>query len=147
MFKHLLVPTDGSELSQKTVTRAVAFAKEANARITFFYAEPEIPSAYLGLGAIANPHISQDMQARLDSAAKEILESATVQARESGVEAHHVARTGNRPWELIIETALNQGCDLIFMASHGRRGVEALLLGSETQKVLTHSSVPVLIFR
>lgn len=58
-----------------------------------------------------------------------------------------VARTGNRPYELIIEVAQRQGCDLIFMASHGRRGVEALLLGSETQKVLTHSTIPVLVYR
>ena len=76
MFKHLLVPTDGSALSQSAVQRAVSFAREAGARITFFYAEPEAPAAYMGLGAIANPHLTQDLQARLDGAAKDILEAA-----------------------------------------------------------------------
>jgi nucleotide-binding universal stress UspA family protein len=147
MFKHLLVPTDGSALSQRAVARAVSFAREAGARITFFYAEPEAPAAYMGLGAIANPHMAQDLQARLDGAAKDILDAAMQQARAAGVDSQPVARTGNRPYELIIAAAQTHGCDLIFMASHGRRGVEALLLGSETQKVLTHLTVPVLVYR
>lgn len=147
MFKHLLVPTDGSALSQSAVVRAVSFAQEAGARITFFYAEPEAPAAYMGLGAIANPHLAQDLQARLDGAAQDILDAAVQQARAAGVDCQAQARTGNRPDELIIAAAQAHGCDLIFMASHGRRGVEALLLGSETQKVLTHSTVPVLVYR
>lgn len=147
MFKHLLVPTDGSALSQSAVARAVSFAQEAGARITFFYAEPEAPAAYMGLGAIATPHLAQDLQARLDGAAQDILDAAVQQAREAGVDCQGQARTGNRPDELIIAAAQTLGCDLIFMASHGRRGVEALLLGSETQKVLTHSTVPVLVYR
>lgn len=147
MFKHLLVPTDGSALSQDAVARAVAFAREAGARITFFHAQPEVPVAYLGVGAIADPQLTLQAQQRLDGAAHEILDAAMQLAREAGVDGQPVARVGSRPYELIIGTAQAQGCDLIFMASHGRRGVEALLLGSETQKVLTHSTVPVLVYR
>ena len=147
MFKHLLVPTDGSALSLSAVQRAVSFAKEAGARITFFYAEPEAPKAYLGLGAIANPHLAQEVQERLDGAAHDILEEAARVAREAAVDCLQIACVGAKPYELIIETAQSQGCDLIFMASHGRRGVEALLLGSETHQVLTHSTIPVLVYR
>ena len=89
----------------------------------------------------------QDLQARLDGAAQDILDAAVQQAREAGVDCQAQARTGNRPYELIIAAAQAHGCDLIFMASHGRRGVQALLLGSETQKVLTHSRTPVLVYR
>lgn len=147
MFKHLLVPTDGSPLSQDAIARAVSFAREAGARITFFYAEPEAPAAYLGLGAIGNPHLSQELRERLDGAAQEILSAARQLAQAAGVDCQQLARVGDRPYELIIRAAESSGCDLIFMASHGRRGVTALLLGSETQKVLTHSKIPVLVYR
>ena len=147
MFKHLLVPTDGSPLSQDAVARAVSFAREAGARITFFYAEPEAPAAYLGLGAISNPHLSQALHERLDSAAREILNAARQVAQAAGVDCQLLALVGDRPYELIVQAAESSGCDLIFMASHGRRGVTALLLGSETQQVLTHSKIPVLVYR
>ena len=147
MFKHLLVPTDGSRLSQDCVARAVSFAREAGARITFFYAEPESPAAYLGLGAIGNPSLSQELHQRLDGAARDILAAAQQVAQAAAVESEPLALVGDRPHELIVRAAETQGCDLIFMASHGRRGVSALLLGSETQKVLTHSKIPVLVYR
>lgn len=147
MFKHILVPTDGSQLSQDTVVRAVSFAREAGARITFFYAEPGVPNAYLGLGAISNPHLTQEVHERLDGAAHDILEAAQKVALEAGVECKPLVLIGDRPAALIIQAAESNGCDLIFMASHGRRGVSALLLGSETNKVLTHSKIPVLVYR
>lgn len=147
MFKRLLVPTDGSTLSQDTVARAVSFAQEAGAHLVFFYAEPEAPAAYLGLGAISGNHMSQDVQERLDGAAREILEAAAAVASQAGVSFEKVVKVGNRPSELIIDAAQVHDCDLIFMASHGRRGVSALLLGSETHKVLTHSTIPVLVYR
>ena len=147
MFKHLLVPTDGSQLSQDAVARAVSFAREAGARITFFHAEPEAPTAYLGLGAISNPHLNQELHERLDGAAQEILSAVRQVAQAAGVESEQLALVGDRPYELIIQAAESGGCDLIFMASHGRRGVTALLLGSETQQVLTHSKIPVLVYR
>lgn len=147
MFKHILVPTDGSGLSQDTVARAASFAHEAGARITLFYAEPPSPSFYAGLGAISGVHVMQEMHQRLDGAAKDILDAAEAVARAAGVVVQRLVLVGSRPHELIIEAAKASGCDLIFMASHGRQGVSALLLGSETHKVLTHSKIPVLVYR
>lgn len=148
MFKHLLVPTDGSELSLRNVARAASYAKETGAQITLFYAEPEAPSAYVGLGAIANPHLTQEVHQRLDEAAHDVLDAAEAVVREAGVQRYQrCVLVGNRPYELIIAAADQNGCDLIFMASHGRSGVSALLLGSETQKVLAHSKIPVLVYR
>lgn len=147
MFTHILVPTDGSDLSQATVVRAVKFAKETGARLTFFYAEPVVPGVYAGLGVISDPQAQRTAQERLDSATHDILRSAEQVAQAAGVACECLARRGERPYALIIEAAQTQACDLIFMASHGRRGLDALLLGSETQKVLTHSKIPVLVYR
>jgi len=147
MFKHILVPTDGSPLSQDTVSRAASFAREAGARITLFYAHPDSPAAYEGLGSIADAHFSQEVRGRLDEAAKEILDDAEKRVRELGVPFQRVILTGNNPYELIIKAATTNDCDLIFMASHGRRGISSLLLGSETRKVLTHTKIPVLVYR
>jgi len=147
MFQHILVPTDGSPLSQDAVARAVSFTKEAGARITFFYAQPDTPAAYAGMGAISSPHLAQELRERLDGAAREILDAAEKVAGEAGLACTRVVLVGSKPYELIIQAAEANGCDLIFMASHGRRGVSALLLGSETTKVLTHSRIPVLVYR
>lgn len=148
MFKHLLVPTDGSPLSQLAVGRAVAFAREAGARITFFCAEQPFPSTmYYGMGAIFDAHTPVRFHEEVDGVARDILAAAESEAAAAGVECATLALVSAEPYEGIIEAAQRSGCDLIFMASHGRRGVGALLLGSETQKVLTHSTIPVLVYR
>ena len=147
MFKHILVPTDGSPLSQEAVTRAISFSREAGARITFLCAEHPFPAMYYGEGAIFAPHAPAEFHEREDSAAHAILDAAEKEAQEAGVECSKVAVISEEPYESIIEAANRNNCDLIFMASHGRRGLKALLLGSETQKVLTHSTIPVLIHR
>ena len=147
MFKHILVPTDGSLLSQETVARAASFARDAGARVTLFYARPEPSAAYEGLGAISSSHLTPEIHARLDEAAQEILEDAEKTMREAGVACQRLVLVGHKAAQLIIQAAESNECDLIFMASHGRRGVSALLLGSETQKVLTHSKIPVLVYR
>lgn len=147
MFKHLLVPTDGSLLSVAALTRAVAFAKDAGARITVLYVEPTPPVAYDGVGGLSSAHLTQDLQQRLDGLAQEILGTAQAIGQQAGVPLDTLVQVGDQPYKLIIQTAQTQDCDLIFMASHGRRGVSALLLGSETQMVLTHSNIPVLVYR
>ncbi len=147
MFKHLLVPTDGSQLSRDTVTRAISFAREAGARITFFCAEQGMPTLYHGMGAIFDAHSPQKFHEMQDSLAQQILDAAMQEARAAGVECSKQTLTSEEPYEAIIEAANRNDCDLIFMASHGRRGISALLLGSETQKVLTHSRIPVLVYR
>mgnify|MGYP001766735103 CR=1 FL=1 len=147
MFKHILVPTDGSQLSFETVKRAVAFAKEAGARITFFFAKPDYPVAFYGEGALIDPTTPEKFAEMADRQAEEILASASAVAREDGVVSATVDSVSDLPYQAIIDAASNAGCDLIFMASHGRRGFSGLLLGSETQKVLTHSTIPVLVYR
>ena len=147
MFKHLLVPTDGSELSADTVQRAVKFAKEAGAQVTFLFAKPDYPISYFGEGALIDPTSPEQFANMADQQAQNVLSYCEKMAREAGVAFSSVDFVSDRPYEGIIAAAENAGADLIFMASHGRRGVSALLLGSETQKVLTHSTIPVLVYR
>jgi nucleotide-binding universal stress UspA family protein len=147
MFKHIFVPTDGSQLSQETVKRAISFASEAGARITFFYAKPEYPVAFYGEGALIDPTTPEKFAKMAEQQASEILAACVKQAAAANVQNAVATKTSDIPYEAIITAADAAGCDLIFMASHGRRGFGGLLLGSETQKVLTHSRIPVLVYR
>lgn len=147
MFKHILVPTDGSQLSQETVKRAIGFAGESGARVTFFYARPEYPVAFYGEGALIDPTTPEKFAKMAAQQADEILGACEKLAGAAKVPCASLASTSDVPYEAIIAAADAAGCDLIFMASHGRRGFGGLLLGSETQKVLTHSKVPVLVYR
>ncbi len=147
MFKHILVPTDGSELSRATAERAVVFAKEAGARVTVFYAKPEYPIAYFGEGALIDPTTPEKFAEMAEQQAAEYLGEVQRACQAAGVDCTVTAATSDIPYEAIIAAAEQSGCDLIFMASHGRRGISGLLLGSETNKVLTHSKVPVLVYR
>ena len=147
MFKHILVPTDGSELSKATAQRAISFAKEAGAKVTVFFAKPEYPIAYFGEGALIDPTTPEKFAELADQQATEYLGEVQKQCDAAGVECTTIAATSDVPYEAIIDAAETSGCDLIFMASHGRRGISGLLLGSETNKVLTHSKVPVLVYR
>ncbi|UCV09481.1 universal stress protein [Dechloromonas denitrificans] len=147
MFKHILVPTDGSPLSQAAVSQAIAFARETGARLTFFCAEPAFPTMYYGVGAIFDAHAPARFHEEVASVAHDILTAAAKLAGAAGVECTTQALTSDQPYAAIIAAAERQACDLIFMASHGRRGISGLLLGSETHKVLTHSTIPVLVYR
>ena len=147
MFKHILVPTDGSALSDSTVARAVSFAKESGARITFFYAQPDFPMPIYGEGALIDPTTPEQFAKSASAEAEAILSKARGAAEADGVACDSDTAVNEVPYEAIIDAADRHGCDLIFMASHGRRGIAGLLLGSETQKVLTHSKTPVLVYR
>ena len=147
MFKHIFVPTDGSELSLATARRAVSFAKEAGARVTVFFAKPEYPIAYFGEGALIDPTTPEKFAEMADQQATEYLGDIQKLCAEAGVECSTTSATSDVPYEAIIEAAEKSGCDLIFMASHGHKGFGALLLGSETHKVLTHTKIPVLVHR
>ncbi|MDR3221394.1 MAG: universal stress protein [Candidatus Accumulibacter sp.] len=147
MFKHILVPTDGSELSQDAVRHAVSFAKEAGAAITAFYAKPEYPVTYYGEGVLIDTTSPEKFAELAETQAQEILDYVASTCQEAGVPCTKATATSDVPYEVIIETAADNDCDLIFMASHGRRGFTSLLLGSETQKVLAHSTIPVLVYR
>lgn len=147
MFKHILVPVDGSQLSDNTADRAISFARENQAKITFLFVKPEYPLAFYGEGALIDPTTPERFAEMADEQAKDILDKAETKAQAQGVTVASLSLTNSAPWEGIIAAAAQAGVDLIFMASHGRRGISGLLLGSETQKVLTHSKIPVLVYR
>jgi nucleotide-binding universal stress UspA family protein len=147
MFAHILVPTDGSDFSTTTVRRALSFAREAGARVTFYFAKPDYPVAFYGEGALIDPTTPERFAQMTEQQAQQIFAAATALARDAGVDYATDTSVSDMPYQGIIAAAKKSGCDLIFMASHGRRGLAALLLGSETQKVLTHSTIPVLVYR
>ena len=148
MFKHLLLPTDGSKFSDRAVQRGIEFAKSIGARVTTVHVIPEF--RMMADESFALP-TSVDLKRRYDKEAKsrteKMLAKIGERAKAADVKYDAVAVTGNVPYEAIIETAKKCKCDLIMMASHGRRGISGLLLGSETSKVLTHSKIPVLVVR
>lgn len=147
MFRHLLVPTDGSALSDQAVKRAVSFAKEAQARVTFYFAGPDPDSSVYGEAALMRTLDPQLLAGALEERAREVLTRAQATAAADGLASDTLSTVANEPYEGIIAAAEQRNCDLILMASHGRRGVQGLLIGSQTQKVLTHSKIPVLVYR
>ena len=147
MYKKILVPTDGSPLSQEAVRQAVAFAKDAGAHITAFYAKPEAPMPHYIEGIQIDVELQKQYDKMAEEQAQKIIGAVQELCREAGVPCTTATASNDSPYEAIIDAAQANGCDLIFMASHGRRGISGLLLGSETSKVLTHSKIPVLVFR
>ena len=148
MYKHILVPTDGSKLSVKAIKTAAALAKTLGAKLMGVYViPPYVPPVY-GEAVIYVPEVTpkryKEMTAR---EAKNALAAVETEAKAAGIDCKSVSVTADQAWEGIVRTAHSKSCDLIVMASHGRRGLSGLLLGSETTKVLTHSKIPVLVFR
>lgn len=147
MFKHILFPTDGSEQSQAAARQAVAFAKGVGARLTAFYVKPPHPVNFYVDGE-AFPFPSPSKYDELDAReAQRILGFVDGLCQEARVNCVTQSATSDEIYGAIIDAAERNACDLICMASHGRRGLSALLLGSETTKVLTHSTIPVLVLR
>jgi nucleotide-binding universal stress UspA family protein len=146
MYRKILLPTNGSALCESAVKQGIAFAKSTGASVVAFHAMPA--TSYLiyteaGPSDLLAEQFERDARARADS----LMAAIEKQARDAGVPCETHVTTNDHPWEAIIETANVRGCDLIFMASHGRRGLSALLLGSETARVLTHTRIPVLVYR
>ena len=145
MFNNILIPTDGSRLADKAVTEGIALAKELNAKLTVLTVT--VPFHIFSL----DPWVLEDTRPQYDERMREhaakILTSVIDEARMAGVPCQTVHIEHEHPYQAIIDTAASKGCDLILMASHGRRGVAAIVLGSETVKVLTHSKIPVLVHR
>ncbi|HEY5862366.1 MAG TPA: universal stress protein [Casimicrobiaceae bacterium] len=147
MYKHMLVATDGSKLSGKAVTQAIALAQALSAKLTAFYASPDYPMPAFSDGVVYDPVSRKDYAAMALKEAERILGPVKTKAEAGGIECATMHAISPAPWEAILAAAKKTKCDAIVMASHGRRGLTALLLGSETQKVLTHSKVPVLVVR
>lgn len=149
MFKHILVSTDGSRLSTKAIRVAAKLAAATGAKLTGAYVmAPYSPPSY-GEAAVYVPALSSKRYKEMsERAARKALAEVEVEARAAGLEGSGAAMsTAHTPWEGIIRSAKAKKCDLIVMASHGRRGLAGLVLGSETTKVLTHSKIPVLVCR
>lgn len=145
MFKHILIPTDGSELSNIAIINGVKFAKEINAKITGL--SVTTPFHVFALEALQVGDTAERYSTDVAAIAERNLNVLKDAATKAGVDCELVHRSSEHPYEEIVTTAKERGCDVIFQASHGRRGVRALIVGSETNKVLTHSKIPVLVYR
>ena len=145
MYKHILIPTDGSELSAKAITEGVALAKALNAEVTAITVSETFHTFSL------NPLVVTDMPEQYekdsDARAEKYLRETENAAKAAGVPYEGIHVIHDYPYEAIIAAAKERGCDLIVMASHGRKGMSAVVLGSETVKVLTHSNIPTLVCR
>jgi nucleotide-binding universal stress UspA family protein len=147
MFKHILLPTDGSKLSEKAIRQSIRMAKTLNAKVTALHVMPKFRALDMFGADPSNPPTRGEFEQKTAACADNYLAFARKVALAAGVEFDDVRVSGDQPFREIIRTAEKKGCDVILMASHGRRGIEGFLLGSETQKVLTHSTIPVLVYR
>jgi nucleotide-binding universal stress UspA family protein len=145
MYKNFLIATDGSELAGKAVKHGIAFAKAVGAKITALTVTEPFPVFAVNPAVLTDTPASYQMHAKQH--AESTLSAVSDAAEAAGVACRIVHAEDAHPYEAIIKTAQAQGCDLILMASHGRHGVSAVVLGSETLKVLTHSKIPVLVYR
>jgi nucleotide-binding universal stress UspA family protein len=146
-YTHLLVPSDGSELSTKAVQEAVKLARSCGARITFVHALPNVPLPVMGMGEMLDAATLEALMAATRRDADRLLDEAAQMAAAAGVSADCERVASDLPHRVILEAAERLGCDLIVMGSHGRRGLQGLLLGSETQRVLLQAPCPVLVVR
>ena len=147
MYRHILIPTDGSELAHKAVIQGLSLAKAVGAKVTALTVEAsfniyDIPPSRVGLMSNAFEEYTKHSRAH----AATILDGVADEAKAAGVQCKTVQVIQDRPYEAIVATAKAKGCDLIVMASHGRTGITAVALGSVTAKVLTHTTIPVLVY-
>lgn len=147
MFKHILIPTDGSPVSAKAVKAGIALAKRTGAKVTGYYAVEPVPVRLYGEGYVADRQMVAEFERRAVAAAKKNVAALARAARKAGVRCETLVRTARTPYEGIVETAKRRRCDLILMASHGYRGLMRLTLGSVTDKVIQLSRIPVLVYR
>jgi len=148
MFKHILLPTDGSKLAARAITRATGLAKSLHAKVTLLSVVPEF--RMIADESFAVP-MSAELKQRYENEAKlragKMLAAIKKRLTRAGLRSEAVVVASDLPYQQIIAVARRRKCDLVVMASHGRRGLAGLLLGSETVKVLTHSKIPVLVVR
>ena len=145
MYKSILIPTDGSDLAGKAVQHGLSLAKAIGAKITAVTVAKPFRIFTMEMGMVEDT--SDEYKKRVQEQTANTLKAVNDQAKAAGVPCDTVQVEHEHPYQGIIDTAKSKGCDLIVMASHGRRGIAALILGSETVKVLTHSKIPVLVHR
>jgi nucleotide-binding universal stress UspA family protein len=147
MFKHILIPTDGSPVSAKAVKAGIALAKQTGARVTGYYALEPVPVRLYGEGYVADRQMVAEFERRALASAKKQVDAIARAAAKADVRCDTLVETARTPYEGIIEAARKRRCDLILMASHGYRGLMRLTLGSVTDKVIQLSKTPVLVYR
>ena len=145
MYKHILLPVDGSEFGMGVIPYAIKFAKAIGAKLSALTVS--VPYSAIAPGAVAGQVPEEAFAEATLKAATNILEKARAAAAAEGIALTAYHAHNIHPWEAIINTAKEHECDLIIMASHGRRGIAGVLLGSETKRVLTHTNIPVLVWR
>ena len=145
MYRCILLPTDGTEFCERAIRHGIALAKLVQAKVVGVTMTHPLHSALPR--SLIPKNLAGIIHAETIKAADEKLAVVERLAREAGVQVETLRLSNDHPWEAIVQAAKDKGCDLIVMASHGRRGVSAVVLGSETHKVLTHSTVPVLVVR
>ena len=147
MYKHILIPTDGSETAAKAVSAGIDFARENGARVTFFTAVPEYELPRES-DVVCGQFVSPEEHARgSEQKAKSILAPAAEQARAAQLEFDTDYAQSDQPWQAIVAAAQRHACDAIVMSSHGRKGLAEIWHGSQTREVLTHSTIPTLVYR
>jgi nucleotide-binding universal stress UspA family protein len=145
VYTNILIPTDGSELAGKAVRHGMALAKQIGAKVTALTVLP--PFHVFTTDTQMLEDTPAQYKVRMQAHAEKTLGAVAQAAQTSGVACEMVHVEHEHPYQAIIDTAGSKGCDLIVMASHGRNGISAIVLGSETVKVLTHSKIPVLVHR
>jgi nucleotide-binding universal stress UspA family protein len=150
MYKNILLPIDGSQLSLRAAQHGIEFAKALNARVTVIMVTTPWATQFAREPAVVVPGVvvpQTEYDQRTEQAACDCLRVVTDEARSVGVRSKPLHVRHRDPYVAILDAARREGCDLVVMASHGRRGLTELLLGSETIKVLTHGEIPVLVYR
>jgi nucleotide-binding universal stress UspA family protein len=147
VFKHVLLPTDGSKTARKGIRAGIRLAKELGARVTAYYAIDAMPAYSYSDGYLLNATLLKEFEKRAREQGEKYLADVVKAARAAGVPCRTLMSSPATAYQGIVAAAKKQRCDVIFMASHGRGELRTLLLGSVTQKVLAHSKKPVLVYR
>ena len=149
MYKNIMLPVDGSELSQKAVDECVTLVGSSGAKVTAIHVISHFHLNFQPWATLraAHENIEKHHEEEARKVANEKIGSLVQRVRAKGIDCEGVVVAGDHPYEEIIDEAQRRKCDLIVMASHGHKGLDAVLLGSETVKVLTHSKIPVLVVR
>ncbi len=146
MFKHVLITTDGSPASNKAAKAGITLASALGAKVTAYYAVEPMQPVYLE-GYAFDSKVIEDIEHNARQAGQKRVDAISKMAKAAGVPFASVVATAATVYEGIVDVAKKRKCDVIFMASHGRRGLSKLIMGSVTQKVLTHSKIPVVVYR
>lgn len=147
MYKHILIPTDGSEIAEKAVAAGIEYAAEAGAKVTLFTAVPEYRTPTEGEVMSGRAVSIVDYEREAGKKAEDILSAATRKARAARLDFKTEFAQSNHPWQAIIDAAKRHGCDVIFMGSHGRKALSRLVHGSQALDVLSHCDIPTLVVR